>query len=93
MIKVKLKSGESLSSNNNYCELDYDVWVSLCQGKTTEIKEVNKGIALNKILPDAWISNNMEHAKNFINWVRETTFYDLTYNDNEEIVKMINKII
>ena len=42
MIKVKLKSGESLSSNNNYCELDYDVWVSLCQGKATEIKEVNK---------------------------------------------------
>ena len=60
---------------------------------SNEIKEVNKGIALNKILPDAWISNNMEHAKNFINWVRETTFYDLTYNDNEEIVKMINKII
>ena len=60
---------------------------------SNEIKEVNKGIALNKILPDAWISNNMEHAKNFINWVKETTFYDLTYNDNEEIVKMINKII
>ncbi len=60
---------------------------------SNEIKEVNKGIALNKILPDAWISNNMEHAKNFINWVKETTFYDLTYNDNKEIVKMINKII
>ena len=60
---------------------------------SNEIKEVNKGIALNKILPDAWISNNMEHAKNFINWVRETTFYDLTYNDNKEVVKMINKII
>ncbi len=60
---------------------------------SNEIKEVNKGVALNKILPDAWISNNMEHAKNFINWVKETTFYDLTYNDNEEIVKMINKII
>ena len=60
---------------------------------SNEIKEVNKGIALNKILPDAWISNNMEHAKNFIKWVKETTFYDLTYNDNKEIVKMINKII
>ena len=60
---------------------------------SNEIKEVNKGIALNKILPDSWISNNMEHAKNFINWVKLTTFYDLTYNDNEEIVKVINKII
>ena len=60
---------------------------------SNEIKEVNKGIALNKILPDAWISNDIKHAKSFINWVKETTFYDLTYNDNEEIVKMINKII
>jgi hypothetical protein len=60
---------------------------------SNEIKEVNKGIALNKILPDAWISNNMDHAKSFINWVKETKFYDLTYNDDKEIVKMINKII
>ena len=60
---------------------------------SNEIKEVNKGIALNKILPDAWISNNMEHAKSFINWVKETKFYNLTYNNNEKIVKMINKII
>ena len=60
---------------------------------SNEIKEVNTGVALNKILPDAWISNNMEHVKNFINWVKETTFYDLTYNDNKEVVKMINKII
>jgi len=60
---------------------------------SNEIKEVNKGIALNKILPDAWISNNIEHAESFINWVKGTKFYDLTYNNNEEIVKMINKII
>jgi energy-coupling factor transporter ATP-binding protein EcfA2 len=58
-----------------------------------EIKEVNKGAALNKILPDSWISNNMVHAKSFINWVKATNFYDLTYNNDEEIIKMINKII
>ena len=60
---------------------------------SNEIIEVNKGIALNKILPDAWISNNMEHVKNFINWVKETTFYDLTYNNDEEIVKLLYIII
>ena len=58
-----------------------------------EIKEVNKGTALNKILPDSWISNNTKHAKNFIKWVKATKFYDLTYNNDEEIIKMINKII
>ena len=67
--------------------------VKFGENLSNEIKEVNKGFALNKILPDAWISNNIEHAKSFINWVKETKFYNLTYNDNEEIVKMINKII
>jgi hypothetical protein len=67
--------------------------VKFGENLSNEIKEINKGIALNKILPDAWISNNMEHAKSFINWVKQTSFYDLTYSDNEEIIKMINKII
>lgn len=44
MIKVKLKSGETLSSNNNYCNLKYDDWVSLNQGKTIEIDDLNKHI-------------------------------------------------
>ena len=76
---------------NTHCDKVFSV--KFGKNLSNEIKEVNKGIALNKILPDAWISNNMEHVKNFINWVKETTFYDLTYNDNEKIVKMINKII
>ena len=76
---------------NTHCDKVFNV--KFGKNSSNEIKEVNKGIALNKILPDSWISNNMEHAKNFINWVKLTTFYDLIYNDNEEIVKMINKII
>ena len=60
---------------------------------SNEINEVNKGVALNKILPDSWISNDIKHAKSFINWVKETKFYDLTYNNDEEILKMIDKII
>ena len=73
------------------CDMVFNV--KFGENLSNEIKEVNKGIALNKILPDAWISNNMDHAKSFINWVKETKFYDLTYNDDKEIVKMINKII
>ena len=76
---------------NNRCNKVFSV--KFGKNLSNEIKEVNKGIALKKILPDAWISNNMDHAKSFIKWVKETKFYDLKYNNNEEIVKMINKII
>ena len=58
-----------------------------------EIKEINKGSALKKILPDAWISNENRHANSFINWVKSSTFYDLTYNDNKKAIQMINEIL
>ena len=60
---------------------------------SNSFNEINKGEALNKILPDCWISNNEKHAKSFIKWVKFSKFYDITYNDNEEVLKIINKII
>ena len=57
-----------------------------------EIKKVNKGKALEKILPDAWISKDLNHAKSFIDWVKSSLFYDLTYNDNDKMLKMIKDI-
>ena len=57
-----------------------------------EIKKVNKGKALEQILPDAWISKDLNHAKSFIDWVKSSLFYDLTYNDNDKMLKMIKDI-
>ena len=62
-------------------------------GFKNEIKLMNKGKALENILPDTWISGNTKDAKTFINWVKSSTFYDLTYNDNNQAIKMINKIL
>ena len=39
-MKVKLKKGEQLSSNFNYCNLKYEDWVSLNQGKSVELGSV-----------------------------------------------------
>jgi len=43
-MKVKLKSGEKLSSNQNYCGLDLDDWIALNQGKRVELEVVPKHI-------------------------------------------------
>ena len=43
-MKVKLKKGEHLSSMDNYCDLKYEDWLALEQGKTVELKEINKFI-------------------------------------------------
>ena len=41
-MKVKLKNGEKLSSNMNYCGLELDDWVALNQGKQVEFDVVPK---------------------------------------------------
>ena len=41
-MKVKLKNGEKLSSNMNYCGLELDDWVALNQGKQVELDVVPK---------------------------------------------------
>ena len=38
-VKVKLKEGEKLSSNNNFSGLDTDVWTALNQGKEVSLEE------------------------------------------------------
>tara|TARA_Y100001963_G_C6734178_1_gene425474 strand:+ start:304 stop:501 length:198 start_codon:yes stop_codon:yes gene_type:complete len=43
-MKVKLKKGEHLSSMDNYCNLLYKDWLALEQGKTVELKDINKFI-------------------------------------------------
>ena len=47
-MKVKLKKDEKLSSSNNYCNLAYEDWVALNQGKSVELSEIPKRIE-NKI--------------------------------------------
>ena len=54
-MKVKLKKGEKLSSNMNYCGLDHSDWIALNQGKQVEmdsipdkIKEQVEGVSAKK---------------------------------------------
>ena len=39
-MKVKLKEGEKLSSNRNFCNLDMDDWTALNQGKQVDLKTI-----------------------------------------------------
>ncbi len=41
-MKIKLKKGEKLSSNQSYQGLDMEVWTALNQGKVVEIDSMPK---------------------------------------------------
>ena len=41
---VKLKKGETLTSNYNYCNIQHDDWVSLNQGKEVNLASLTDEI-------------------------------------------------
>ena len=82
-------SGKSILKSNCRTILN----VKFGSGLKNEIKLINKGKALEKILPDAWISRDIKDAEAFIAWLKSSMFYDLTYNDNNEALKMINETL
>ena len=66
------------------------VWVKYSEGSENLMKKVSIQDALQKFLPDAWISNKEVNAKAFFKWIKKTTFYELNYSDNNKLIAIIN---
>lgn len=66
------------------------VWVKYSEGSENSMNKVSIQDALQKFLPDAWISNKEVNAKAFLKWIKKTTFYELNYSDNNKLIAIIN---
>ena len=69
------------------------VWVKYNEIASNKIEEISKEEALKKFLPEAWISKKEINAKAFMNWVKNTDFYELNYNNNSKAITLINELI
>ena len=69
------------------------VCVKYDKNSKNSIREISKAKALNQFLPDAWISETKINANAFINWIKESTFYELKYSDNKKAICYINQLI
>ncbi|MDA9356984.1 hypothetical protein N8376_06605 [Flavobacteriaceae bacterium] len=67
------------------------VWVKYSKGSDNNLEKISKASALQKFLPEAWISNQEINAKAFMNWIVETRFYELNYSDNNELPSLIDR--
>lgn len=68
--------------------------VSICykpQSKT-ELKEIAFSKAMEIFVPDSWISPKEVHAKEFLNWIEQLSFYELTYSNTTEALEVFSKL-
>ena len=82
---------QKASTKQNYpCK----IMVSICykpQSKT-ELKEIAFSKAMEIFVPDSWISPKEVHAKEFLNWIEQLSFYELTYSNTTEALEVFSKL-
>lgn len=68
------------------------VMVKYAKDASSELRECSSEKILKIFIPDSWISPQPEHSKSFLNWLKELTFYELTYSDNEFAIERFKEL-
>lgn len=68
------------------------VWVKYAKDLDNNLEKISTENALQKFLPDAWISNHEVNAKAFMKWVKRTNFYELKYSDNKKLISLVDSL-
>ena len=68
------------------------VWVKYGEELDNKLEKISTENALQKFLPDAWISNQDINAKAFMKWVSNTNFYELKYSDNKKLISLVDSL-
>ena len=76
--------------NSHNC--NYIIDVKYGKHLKNNISMSTKGKAIQKLLPESWISETYNNSKKFYQWIHNSNFYELTYNDNKKAIELINNI-
>ena len=55
-------------------------------------KKISKIDAFQQLVPDSWLSPKKENAQIFLDWFEGLNCYQLTYSNNEEMIKTVTEI-
>ena len=55
-------------------------------------KKISKIDAFQQLIPDSWLSPKKENAQIFLDWFGGLNCYQLTYSNNEEMIKTVSNI-
>ncbi|HSM47493.1 MAG TPA: hypothetical protein VK872_06720, partial [Draconibacterium sp.] len=69
------------------------VFVNYKTGSGFMLSEVNKKEALQLLLKETWVNPKPAFVKAFFDWIEKTTFYRMTYSDNEIMINAIKNLL
>ena len=57
-----------------------------------DIDKISKTTAFMQLVPDSWLSPRKQNAKVFLDWFEHLNYYQLTYSDTNQLVKVVSKL-
>jgi hypothetical protein len=69
------------------------IFVSYQSGSGFSIEEVSKKEALQLLLKETWVNPKPAFVKAFFDWIEKTSFYRMTYSDNEIMINAIKNLL
>jgi hypothetical protein len=58
----------------------------------TKLENVSVKTLLEVLIKDTWLSPNPKHARQFLEWLKGMTFYQLTYSNTLDVIDTVSKI-
>ncbi len=58
----------------------------------TSLEIISVADALNTLIPESWLAHDIYNAQQFLNWIKDVKFYELTYSDTDEAIKVFSTL-
>ena len=68
------------------------VFIKYEKNSALEFNPISKLKAFQQLVPDSWLSSEKENANTFLNWFESLNCYQLTYSNNQEMIKTVQEL-
>lgn len=66
------------------------IMVNYKKGSKTILEQTSIKALLETLIPDSWLSHNLTHAKQFLDWLNNINIYQLTYSNTESVINELS---
>ncbi len=58
----------------------------------TNLEPLSLNEALVTLIPESWLAHDTYNAQQFLNWINHVKFYELTYGDSKDAIKVFSQL-
>jgi hypothetical protein len=69
------------------------VSINYKKDSNTKLETISIAQALNTLIPESWLAPKKYNAQQFLNWIKDVQFYELTYSNSKEAIDLFSNLL